>query len=509
MNLPSLRIVFAQTALYLLVLCASSDCRAATIRVGTLTLPPALGNPYTAVGYPSTLALSAIFDGLTRFSPDGKLSPALATSWELLAPTVWRFHLRSGVQFHNAAPFNAAAAAASIKFLANPATAMLVAREFRGISEVRVVDNLTLDIVSRVPDPLLPQKLTVAAIVEPTSWATLGSEEFARRPIGTGSYRLEDWGKGNLHAVLTAAKASWRPPHVDRIEIVPSSEPLSRVQALTSGQFDIIVGLDPEDVSSLKGQGYLVYSADLPSVYAIAFRSVRPDSSPIKNALVREALNLAIDRQAIVRTLFKGLAKPASQGATAGVVGFNPELRPIPYDPDRAKALLTQAGYKNGFRLIIDLSPDSAEQAMYELIAENLRSIGVALQIRTIPFATWLSRYNSGEWGSEVDGFNHIWNTALFNDSQRPFEYFSCLKIPPFFCDPKTTEEIKVAAQEVDSAKRERELQNLQAEYLDLAPSVLLISRPILYATTKTVSAFEARVTDGNILLEDLQMSSQ
>jgi len=192
---------------------------------------------------------------------------------------------------------------------------------------------------------------------------------------------------------------------------------------------------------------------------------------------VRQALNYAVDKDALNKALLRGLVGTSGQPAAHGVVGHDPAIAPYPYDVSKAKELLKAAGYERGFALKIDVIVDRipADAAVYQTVAEMLAQVGVKAELRTITFPTWLTKYLSGNWDKDTDAFTLSWNASPYNDVARPMEIYSCLKTNPFFCDEGLTKQLRAAGEEMDLTKREALLKTLGRAYHDTAPSLYLL----------------------------------
>jgi len=456
------------------------------LRVGVSGLPPSLGNPYTANGIPSAYYWHAIFDTLTVIESDGRLVAALATGWERVGPTTWRFDLRKGVTFSNGERFDSKAVEATLRWLtSNAGVSTLVGNEIRHITLIESLDPYSVLIHTRIPDPILPKRMAAVFVFEPSSWERLGPGGFALKPVGSGSFKLEAWRDGLGRSVLLASPSSWRPAMIDRLEFAIIPDLISRLQALISGQIDLATAVAPDAVEDLDFEKYTVHTSFLPGVNSLAFRTVNNNLSPVINRTVRQALNLAVDKNSLSTVLAHGRTKPGGQGATATAFGFNPDVKPYPYDPERARELLAAAGYAGGFKLTAEaITGDRGEETLiYQSVAQNLREVGVELEIRSISNATFLQQYVTGSF--ETDMFSLTWNTAPLYDAFRPLEYFSCARTNPFFCETTVIPKLEAARSELDSTKRLEMLRDLQAEYHALAPAIFLLEVIVLSVSTK------------------------
>ncbi len=474
----------------LLLALTATPSWAETLRVASADWPPGLGNPFASIAQASSHTRAAIFDPLTRFTPEGKLEPALALSWEPIDTTTWRFHLRPNVQFSNGEPFNALAVKAVFDYLRSPAGAHeLIAEEARDIREIRIVDELAVDIRTQRSDAILPKRLSLIMMVPPKAWAAETPEEFGRHPIGTGSYLMKDWGQKTGRTIIVANPTSWRKPiKFDRIELTPLKDPTTRIQALLSGQVDVTQGLSHEDLGDLQEQGYRVAVEADAQVLALALRNVGNDGSPLQDVRVRQALNYAINKDAIVQGILNDTVQAVGQGAIAGVVGYNPDVAPYPYDPAKAKALLAEAGYPNGLKLKARVQVQAVVSAadVFSAVASDLRAVGVDLEMRQIFGQEWVRMYMSGDWDG-ADIISVSWNAAAFNDVARAIETFSCNKTGSFFCAPEITPLAEASDAQLDPEKRDKQLQQIMALYHDLAPSIYLVNLATIMASSPRI----------------------
>lgn len=484
-----LRVLGVIVALLLAMPAVTAEAQPAQqqLRVAVQDLPPSRGNPFGGRSLPSTFVWDAIFEPLVRISADGSPEAALALSWELVDPTLWRFKLRPNVKFHNGEPFNADAVVATVAWLNTTAgRATPVGTETRDMVGATKVDDLTVEIKTSRPNPLLPNQMSMVFIVEPKAW-TAGVDAFAQAPIGTGPFQLESFGAGA--ASLVAAKDSWRKANVQRLRIIGLPERAARLQALLSGQVEIAFNLAPDQMPQIKGGGHTVLSTPAPQVMSFAFITEGKDT-PLKDPRVRVALNHAVNKQAIADILLNGLGKPASQAGTPAAFGYDPDLKPIAYDPARAKALLAEAGFPNGFEMVLEVVVDSfpADNEIYQQAASDLTAVGVKTELRQIRFPEWLKKFLNGGW--EGLGYGSSWNTAPHMDAVRPFLIFSCLKKPTFFCDQSVVPLINSALQEFDPAKRKATLLQLNRETQKNPPALFLVEQVDVAGVSPRVDGF-------------------
>jgi len=452
------------------------------LHVGVNGFPASLGNPYKGNGRPGTLIWYALFDGLTQLDEQGHLSPSLALSWELVTPTRWQFKLRDGVRYANGTPFDARAAASVVDWLVSASgKTTIIGNELRGVVAARAVAPLVLEIETRDPDPILPKRMVGALMVEPRAWKELGPDAFARQPIGTGPYLLTRWDQRSRRALVQANPHSWRATHYERIEFVELPEAAARTQSLLSRDVEVAL-VEIEELDRLERRGYPIVAAPSMSVMSLGFITERASPGPLQDVRVRQALNYAVDRQTIAHELLRGYGRAASQPATAISFGHDPDLAPYPYDPERARRLLTEAGYPHGFQLTADVQVGGfpADSLIYQSMAHYLREVGVDVKLRIIPFAQYLRNLQRN--GFTGDAFGSSWNSAPYNDATRPMESFSCNRPRPFFCDRTLASQLKAASTILDEEERLTAMRRLAHAYKDAAPALFLVEQVDLYA---------------------------
>jgi peptide/nickel transport system substrate-binding protein len=455
---------------------------AGTLRVGLNGFPASLGNPFKGNGRPGTLVWYALFDGLTQLDEDGRLRPALALSWEIIEPTRWRFELRPGVRYANGKPFDARSAAAVIDWLiSGPGRATVIGNELRGITEVRATAPLTLEIVTKDPDPILPKRMVGALMVEPDTWSQLGPDGFSLAPVGTGPFLLERWDQRKRRAYARLNPHRWRESAFARLEFVELPDAAVRTQALLSRDVDLAT-VEIEELDRLEDRGYPVIVTPSMSVMSVVFITERPDPAPLRDLRVRQALNYAVDRETIARTLMRGLGRPAGQPAPSVSFGYDPTLEPYPYDPARARRMLAEAGYANGFPLTIEILINAfpADGLIYQAMAHYLREVGIDVSLRVITFPQYLRNLQRN--GFAGDAFGSMWNSAPYNDATRPMESVSCRRPKPFFCDRELAAQLEQAMRILPDDERLAAMRRVGRAYHEAAPALFLVEQFDLYS---------------------------
>ncbi len=328
-----------------------------------------------------------IFDTLITRRPDGKLYPSLATEWKRVAPTTWQFKLRQGVKWHNGDAFTAEDARFSIDRTYNPSFKTLVATVYTTVDRMDVPDPYTLVVHTKKPDPLLPARLAAygGQIVPKRYVERVGPETFNAQPIGTGPLRFVSWTKDD-RTVLDAFGDYWGGrPDVDRVVLRPIPETAARIAALLKGEIDLMMLLPPDHLDRVNQHPTTRSVSTLSSVlYVMAVNSKVP---PLNNPLVKQALSLAVDREAIVKELWRGRAAVPNGPILKSDNHYDPSLPPLPYDPREARERLKKSGYR-GEPVYIETSGYTLnEKATSEAIAAMWKDIGVNAVVEVIEYS--------------------------------------------------------------------------------------------------------------------------
>jgi len=436
-----------------------------------------------------------VYEKLLNRDNDMKLVPELAESWKSVDDLTWEIKLRKGVKFHNGEDFSAT----SVKFTLDRlrvAGSTQVSTGFTTIDSVNVVDPATVRIVTKKPDPLLPARLAQwgAQMLPAGYFKEVGAEGVARKAIGTGPYRFAEWRKDD-RLVFEANPSYWgEKPKFARVIFRPIPDEFARVSALMAGEVDIVVNIPVDFVDKVKASG----STYLSQTYASATDVFIPgNDEALKKREVRLALNLAIDRKSLIDTLFRGFARPIAQGAAPTDFGYNPNIKEYPYDPERAKQLLAEAGYAKGLSLTVQSSNGYilGDTLIVEAVVEMLKKVGVDAQPRVLEIArraemlgkksvTGLLLANPGSTLFDADGI--VWRLLRPDGLAGPY-WPRGQEGTDFF---KLMEEARYT---IDENKR-RELYYKAAEILhDDPPWLYLWQEFFLYGVSCRVS-FAARV---------------
>jgi peptide/nickel transport system substrate-binding protein len=360
------------------------------VRLG-LAAEPNTFDPHLTVGRNSQIFIVNVYDGLTARDAQGNLVPALAESWKRLNPTTWQFTLRKGVKFHNGDDFNADSVKFTLDRGTNPETKATISSELSTIARTEIVDAFTVNVVTKAPDFLLPVRLgeLYGLMLSPKHTTAMGKEAIATKPNGTGPFKLVTWAK-NERLVLEANDGYWRgAPKVKTITVRPILEDAARIAALQTGEVDLISPIPHVRIEELKRNDKLVIKTiAAPRIFHVTIDVRKP---PFDNVKVRQALNYAVDVNAIVKSLYFGHGTRLATVVDTGALGYDPGVQPYPYDPVRAKALLAEAGYPNGFEVEFDSFTGSIadHSKPAEAIAGYLQKVGIRAKLNVFEFSAF------------------------------------------------------------------------------------------------------------------------
>lgn len=362
--------------------------------------PPTL-NPFDTTA-PYTSVYAQVCEPLMFWDTDENggayIRMHLATSYEWVDDLTIRLKLRDGVTFSNGEPFDATAAKVSLEKLFG---AFNYSQWLEGLlSEVRVVDEDTVDVVLTKSAGFVPSVLAMGSFqIAPADFAARGEDAFNQSPVCTGPWMVGEHVRDD-HITLRANPNYWGGDVLyDEIvyRIIPDDN--ARVAALEAGEVDMAVNVPLSAADRIERNGALELLA-VPSLrqFATFFDTDNPKAVPLLDVRVRLALNYAVDRVALCSQLFAGRCTPmAGQFLTNQHSGFDPDLEPYPFDPQRARALLAEAGYPNGFALELTYTAGRYPQDRQagEAIAAYLRAVGIDVTERTVDFPEWARQFDA------------------------------------------------------------------------------------------------------------------
>ncbi|MEY2619606.1 MAG: hypothetical protein RL522_2608 [Pseudomonadota bacterium] len=350
--------------------------------------PPGLDPTAGAASAIAEITHYNVYETLTKINPDGSVSPLLAESWEV-SPDLrtYTFRLRKGVKFHNGEPFNAETARFSFVRAGADKSTNKDKRTFATMEVVRAVDDNTLVIVNKELDPdfLFLMGQATAIMVEPKS-----ADTNATRPVGTGPYTLDNWVKGSSvslkkwpeyrnAAAIKLGRASFR----------FISDPAAQVAALMAGDIDAFPRVTPRSVAQFNGNAK--FQVLVSGSRAKTILAMNNKKKPLDDVRVRRAIAAAIDRKAVIQGAGDGYGAPIGSHYVPSAPGYVDTTGMNPYNPDKARALLKEAGITTPLELTITLPPPPYARQGGEVIAAMLAKVGINAKLQNVEWAQWLS----------------------------------------------------------------------------------------------------------------------
>jgi peptide/nickel transport system substrate-binding protein len=476
--------------LVLLLACAFAQ-EGSRIVIGLQAEPVSL-DAHQLSDYNSSRTAMPLYEGLVRFA-DGstEIEPALAESWEVSEDGLsYTFYLRDGVLFHDGTPVNSEAIKFSVDRQIDPEhpyhnTGEFPYAEFTFgmVDEVTVVDDRTVrfDLAYTFAPFLANMAMHAAAIVSPTAVESYG-RDFSQNPVGAGPFRFVSWRRG-IEVTLERNPDYYRgAPSVERLIFRPIVEDQTRLAALETGQIDLAVNLPPDDVPRLRNDARFTF-AEQPGMHTwyLVFNVTK---EPFDNATVRQAVAHAIDREAIVGAILQGTGTAAQNFLPPVVWSYTEDVPQYPYNPERARELLAEAGYPDGFQVEfwVPESGSGMQQpvAMATIIQDFLRRVGIQVQIQTFEWGTYLDRVIVPE--DQADTLPPMFEMSWIGDNGDPDNFLYILlsgeQMPPqgfnlgFYRNPEVDEILREA--------RQLESQDERTALYEEAQRLIMTDLPVL-----------------------------
>ncbi|MEK3989002.1 ABC transporter substrate-binding protein [Robertmurraya sp. FSL R5-0851] len=467
-------------------------------------------DPATATDGESFKVTKNVFETLIEFGEqDTELAPGLATEWTNSEDGLtYTLKLREGIKFHDGTDFNAAAVKFNFDRWASGDKEQYYYYNSQfgdRIKEVKVVDDYTVEFVLNSPLAPFYKNLAMSpfAIASPAAIEEYG-DKFMENPVGTGPFVFKEW-KRNDRITIVKNEEYWQEglPKLNQVIFRAIPDNSARLNALSSGEVDLIDGVNFSDVGTIEA------NADLQTFYRpslnIAYLGLTSTRGPLKEKLVRQALNYAVDKEALIDAFYAGAAEPAKNPMPPVVAGYNDDVVDYEYDPEKAKELLKEAGFENGFEMELWAMPVARPympdgQKVAEALQANFEAIGVKAKIVTYEWGTYLDKARLGEadtfllgWtGDNGDADNFLY-VLLDQDSigSNNYSYYQNQEV----------HDLLVAAQSTaDQAEREKLYKEAQVLIKEDAPWIPLVHSQPALAGKANLTGFLPHPTGSDIL---------
>ena len=454
---------------------ASTLATADELRIGHSSLPKGLGNPLMDTSHSAGFTFMTAYDFLVYTKQDGP-TPGLAVAWENTSPTTWNMTLRPNVKFHDGKTLDSSDIAGLVNWMNTKegiAKAVNTMRNMRNIKGARVVDDLTVEIQTKTPDPLVPSLIGVMKVINFKHMEDVGFEGYGPNPTGTGPYRPVNWTGDRVD--LVAFKEGWRPGLIDKLTVRNLPELPSRVAAFQSDQVDIALGIVADDQAAIESSDGRMAVSGAPQVLLLMAFQNKP-GHPIHDVRVRQALNYAVNKQAYIDAIMGGLTVPTGQPGASSVNGYQADIKPYPYDPDKARALLAEAGHGGGLDLVAEVVANVSElRDVYQQVAADAAKVGINIEVRTITLPDLIARVRDTSKFGKATLFSFNMGSEPTMDIMRSLNALhSCNSFTKWICFPEIEPTIAAANQEFDPAKRSIMLRKIAQYYHDNVPGIFL-----------------------------------
>ncbi len=460
-----------------------------------VTTEPSTLDPQAVNDRSSRVVTANLFESLLGRDASTALVPVLATSWpETVDDDTWRFTVREGVTFHDGQALDAQAVADALNRMLDPDYSTQRDSYIRNISSVEAVDATTVDIHTDGVNATLPLQIAQLPIFAPGTADSVGEN-----PVGTGPYMFESWERGQQITAVRNADYWGEAPSIDAFTVRFIPDKQTSLAALQAGEVDLVLDILPEQVP-LVPQALSVPATEYSY---IALNALRPDLAPPE---VRVAMNLAVDKELIAETLYEGYAKPNhAQHLSPGMLGYNPDIGPFPYDPDQAREIMAEHGWNEDNPLFLEIYAPIGRYLRgvetTQAVATMLNDVGFNTEVR---LAEW-TRFRAGSRirGEEPGAYDarYGWNSNEWFDGARTRNFLVCGGSSSKLCDEYVTEQFEMAGSTTDQELRNILYQRAWARLHENPHAIYLLQQDLIYGATERL-AWEPRLDDEYLISE-------
>lgn len=445
--------------------------------IATKSGPASMDPHYTATSA-NAEATKQIFDTLLRADNNLQIQPSLATEWTAIDDSTWEFKLREGVKFHDGSDFTAEDVKFSIERIPNVTGPNPTTIYVRRVAGVEIVDPLTIRLKTKGPAPTLPNDLVRLFVVSHKAAADFSTKESSaegfnsgKAAIGTGPYKFVSWAP-TQDLVLEKFDGYWGGVQPwDKVTRKEIPNDAARVAQLKAGQVDLISKIPATDLATVE-QDSALKVVKAPSVFIpyleFDFREDTPQvwdnagqkltKNPFLDPRVREAFDLALDRETIIEFALEGMGEVATQLVTPNIFGYNPDIPAPAFDEDKARALMAEAGYPDGFKVTLAYANDRMPTELGPTIAQMLAAINVTVDVQGVPATVFNPAKTRGEyslymasWATLTGEANYTLSSLMHtNDAEKSLGAFNVRG----YSNPEMDKLIEEAGAEMDEGKR-------------------------------------------------------
>ena len=453
-----------------------------------VTTEPSTLDPQAVNDRSSRVVTSNLFESLLGRDSTGVLVPVLATSYMGVDDDTWRFEIREGVTFHDGQALNAQAAADSLNRMLDPDYSTQRDSYIERIVSGEAVGEFTLDIHTDGVNAVLLLQLAQLPVIAPGTGETVGEN-----PVGTGPYMFESWDRGQQITAVRNPSYWGEAPSIDAFSVRFIPDKQTSLAALQAGEIDLVLDILPEQVALVPQP----LSVPATEYSYMTINAHRPELSPPE---VRIAMNLAVDKALISETLYEGFARPNNaQHLSPGMLGFNPDIGPFPYDPDGATAMMEEFGYNEDNPLRVDIYAPigrylrGVETA--QVVAQNLNDVGFDARVQLAEWTTF--RAGSRIKGDQPGAYDlrYGWNSNEWFDGARIIGHVTCGGSSSKLCDEEVTALFEQGGSTNDQELRNILYQRAWARLHENPHAIYLLQQDLIYGASERL-AWQPRLDD-------------
>ena len=459
-----------------------------------VTTEPSTLDPQAVNDRSSRVVTANLFESLLGRDASTALVPVLATGYEAIDEDTWRFTVREGVTFHDGQALDAQAVADALNRMLDPDYSTQRDSYIRGMRVVEAVDAGTVDIHTDGINATLPLQIAQLPIFAPGTADTVGEN-----PVGTGPYMFEAWERGQQITAVRNPDYWGDAPSIDAFTVRFIPDKQTSLAALQAGEVDLVLDILPEQVP-LVPQALSVPATEYSY---IALNALRPDLAPPE---IRVAMNLAVDKELIAETLYEGYARPNdAQHLSPGMLGYNPDIGPFPYDPDRASEIMAEHGWNEDNPLFLEIYAPIGRYLRgvetTQAVATMLNDVGFDTEVR---LAEW-TRFRAGSRirGEEPGAYDarYGWNSNEWFDGARTRNFLVCGGSSSKLCDELVTDLFEQAGSTTDQDLRNILYQRAWARLHENPHAIYLLQQDLIYGATERLD-WQPRLDDEYLVSE-------
>lgn len=432
-----------------------------------------------------------VYEGLVRQDENMQIQPLLAKEWSVSEDGLtWEFKLQEGVSFQDGAPFNADAVKKTMDRVKDANLGLPNTSKFAMVKEVKVVDSTTVQFILEYPYAPLLSTLSAneGSIISPKA-IDAGPESLAKNPVGTGPFTFASWKPGQ-EMVLVKNENYWgQKAKIDKVVYKVVPEDATRIAMVETGEANIADNVPVTDIERIEASSNmkLVRAQGL----GVEYLGFNTQKKPFDDVRVRQAIAYAIERDAILSGVYNNVGSRTASAMSPKVFGYNPNLNDYEYDINKAKELLKEAGYPNGFTMTITTDDRKERVNLAEVVQAQLKGIGIDVKLNVMEFGAYLEATDKGEHDMFIGG----WGNATGDGDYNQYNVFHSSSHgakgnQAFYANPEVDKLIEIARKETDSEKRKEIYAQLQEIELQDAPLIPIRTLEYVVVTSDNVRDF-------------------